>query len=413
MKFNTIRQFIYLFMLLAAAPQATSCGSRVTAETAHEAEPDTVTTSELHPGAARTDLYKPMLQGKRVALLSNHTGTVGDKHTVDVMLENGINVVTLLSPEHGFRGTADAGQHVKSGIDEITGLPVKSLYSGGKRGIPADVMDSIDVIAVDLQDVGARFYTYHITMIEAMEAAAAHGKKIVVLDRPNPLGMTVDGPVLDMKLRSGVGRIPVPVLHGLTMGEIAGMANGEGWLKDGLKADLTVIPVENYTHATRYELPVAPSPNLRDMKAIYLYPSLCYFEGTTASVGRGTDFPFMAYGHPSMRDRGFSFTPKSMAGAKNPPLLGKLCHGVDLRDADTDSIIAAGVDLSYIIDAYNNMTAGKTTFFNSFFDKLIGNEQTRKMIIAGKTAEEIKAGWQADVDSFKTRRAPYLLYPLQ
>ncbi len=413
MNFNTIRQLLYIFMLLIGAPQATSCGSRAATETATEAPTPAEGEKEIRPAAARIELYKHLLQGKRVALLSNHTGTVGDKHTVDVMLENGINVVTLLSPEHGFRGTADAGQHVKSGIDEITGLPVKSLYSGGKRGIPREVTDSIDAIVVDLQDVGARFYTYHITMIEAMEAAASTGKKIVILDRPNPLGMTVDGPVLDMKLRSGVGRIPVPVLHGLTMGEIAEMANGEGWLKDGLKADLTVIPVENYTHASRYQLPVAPSPNLRDMKATYLYPSLCYFEGTVASVGRGTDFPFMTYGHPSMRDRGFSFTPKSVPGAKNPPLLGKLCHGVDLRDADTDSVIDAGVDLSYIIDAYSNMTAGKSTFFNSFFDKLIGNEQTRKMIESGKSAQEIKASWKNEVDSFKTLRSHYLLYPLQ
>lgn len=411
---NIFRHIIYIAILLAAAPQATSCGSRDTSSTTashNEAPADSL--KEILPGAARVDLYRPMLEGKRVALLSNHTGTVGDKHTVDLMLENGINVTTLLSPEHGFRGTADAGQHVKSGIDEATGLPVKSLYSGGKRGIPDDVMDSIDAIVVDLQDVGTRFYTYHITMIEAMEAAARHGKKVIVLDRPNPLGMTVDGPVLDMKLRSGVGRIPVPVLHGMTMGEIATMANGEGWLKNGDKADLTVIPVENYTHASRYTLPQAPSPNLRDMEAIYLYPSLCYFEGTTASVGRGTDFPFMTYGHPAMRDRGFSFTPKSMPGAKNPPLLGKLCHGVDLRDANTDSVIAAGVDLSYIIDAYNNMTSGKATFFNSFFDKLIGNDRVRPMIVAGKSASEIKATWQDEVNAFKTRRQPYLLYPLQ
>ncbi|MCM1092667.1 MAG: DUF1343 domain-containing protein [Lachnospiraceae bacterium] len=410
---NIFRHIIYIALLLAAAPQATSCGSRGSSATQSQTEAPADTIKDIIPGAARADIYTPLLKGKRVALLSNHTGTVGDRHTLDVMLENGINVTTLLSPEHGFRGTADAGQHVKSGIDEATGLPVKSLYSGGKRGIPDEVMDSIDAIVVDLQDVGTRFYTYHITMIEAMEAAARHGKKVIVLDRPNPLGMTVDGPVLDMKLRSGVGRIPVPVLHGMTMGEIATMANGEGWLKNGDKADLTVIPVENYTHASRYTLPQAPSPNLRDMTAIYLYPSLCYFEGTTASVGRGTDFPFMAYGHPAMRDRGFSFTPKSVPGAKNPPLLGKLCHGVDLRDADVDSVISAGVDLSYIIDAYNNMTSGKATFFNSFFDKLIGNDRVRPMIVAGKSASEIKATWQDEVNAFKTRRQPYLLYPLQ
>ncbi len=411
---NTIflRNLLYAIILLAAAPQATSCGSRQNPAPKSEIPAHESAKKEILPGAARTDIYKPLLEGKRVALLSNHTGIVGDRHTVDIMLENGINVVTLLSPEHGFRGNADAGQHVKSGTDSATGLPIQSLYSGKKRGIPDETMDSIDAIVVDLQDVGTRFYTYHITMIEAMEAAATHGKQIIVLDRPNPLGMTVDGPTLDMKLRSGVGRIPVPVLHGLTMGEIAVMANGEGWLKNGMKADLTVVPVDNYTHASRYRLPVPPSPNLRDMKAIYLYPSLCYFEGTTASVGRGTDFPFMVYGHPDMTERGFSFTPKSMPGAKNPPLLGKLCHGVDLRDANMDSVISNGVDLSYIIDAYTHISPNDN-FFNSFFDKLIGNASIRKMIEEGRTAEEIKATWLDDVEKFKSLRAKYLLYPLQ
>lgn len=408
-----LRHTLIYALLLLVAPNATSCSQRreTASDTSTAAPADTV--KEILPGAARPELYKPLLDGKRVALLSNHTGTVGDRHTLDLMLEEGINVTTLLSPEHGFRGTADAGQHVASGVDEATGLPVVSMYSGGKRGISDALLDSIDAIVVDLQDVGTRFYTYHITMIEAMEAAGRRGKKVIVLDRPNPLGMTVDGPVLDMSLRSGVGRIPVPVLHGMTMGEIAVMANGEKWLKDGLQADLTVIPVGNYTHESRYNLPVAPSPNLREMTAVYLYPSLCYFEGTPASVGRGTDFPFEAYGHPAMRDRGFSFTPESMPGAKNPPLLGKLCHGVDLRGVDVDSVIARGVDLSYVIDAYNNMTAGKEKFFNPFFDKLIGNAGIRKMIQSGMSAEEIKATWSDEVEKFKTRRQPYLLYPLK
>lgn len=367
---------------------------------------------EITVGAARSQAYRPLLEGKRVALLSNHTGLVGARHTLDVMLDNGINVVTLFSPEHGFRGTADAGEHVRSGVDEATGIPIASMYTGTNKGIAPEVMDGIDVIAVDLQDVGTRFYTYYITMIKIMEEAAAAGKKVVVLDRPNPLGMTVDGPVLDMKLRSGVGRLPIPVLHGMTLGEIAAMANGEGWLRGGRKVDLTVVPCEGYTHASRYDLPVAPSPNLRDMTAIYLYPSLCFFEGTTASVGRGTDFPFKVYGHPRMKQRGFTFTPRSVAGAKNPPLLNRACNGVDLRGADHDSLIAGGVDLSYIIDAYKAMPDdAKPKFFTTFFDKLIGNEKVRRMIIDGVPADKIKASWSDEVNRFKALRSKYLLYP--
>ncbi len=367
---------------------------------------------DITVGAARTDIYGPLLKGKRVALLSNHTGTVGSRHTLDVMLDNGINVVTLFSPEHGFRGTADAGEHVKNSVDSATGLPIASLYSGSNRGIAPQVMDGIDVIAVDLQDVGTRFYTYYITMIKVMEEAAAAGKEVVVLDRPNPIGMIVDGPVLDMRLRSGVGRLPIPVAHGMTLGELATMANGEGWLRGGSKAALTVVPCEGYTHASRYTLPVAPSPNLRDMTAIYLYPSLCFFEGTTASVGRGTDFPFKAYGHPAMTDRGFSFTPRSVSGAKNPPLLGQRCNGVDLRGADSDSLIARGVDLSYIIDAYRAMPEeARGKFFTPFFDKLIGNTAVRKMIARGVPAERIKASWSDEVKRFRVLRSRYLLYP--
>ncbi len=367
---------------------------------------------EVAVGASRIALYQPMMEGKRVALLSNHTGLVNGRHTLDIMLEHDINVVTLFSPEHGFRGTADAGEHVKSGVDPVTGIPIASLYSGGKNSPEPKVMEGIDVIAVDLQDVGTRFYTYYITMLNLIEAAAQHAIPVIVLDRPNPLGMSVDGPVLDMKLRSGVGRLPVPVLHGMTMGELAIMANGEGWLRDNLKADITVISCTGYTHATRYKLPVAPSPNLRDMTAIYLYPSLCFFEGTSASVGRGTDSPFKVYGHPAMRNHDFSFTPRSMPGAKNPPLLGKRCRGTDLSTTDHDSLIIAGVDLQYIIDAYNSMpAASKARFFSTFFDKLIGNTRVRQMIISGKSADEIKSTWTDEVKEFRRLRAKYLLYP--
>lgn len=367
--------------------------------------------AEVTVGAARTGEYLSDLKGKRVALFSNHTGMVGDRHTLDIMLENGVNVVTLFSPEHGFRGTADAGEHVASSVDGPTGIPIASLYGGkGSRMPSKEVMDGIDVIVTDIQDVGLRFYTYYCTMVDLMNAAKAYGKDFMVLDRPNPNGMTVDGPILDMKYSSGVGRLPIPVVHGLTLGELALMANGEGWLKDGGKVRLKVVPCDGYTHATRYRLPVAPSPNLRTMRAIYLYPSMCYFEATPVSLGRGTDMPFEVYGHPAMKKRAFSFTPRSVPGAKNPPQLGKKCFGVDMRDFDEEKAIAQGINLEYLIDAYRDLGMGDK-FFRSFFELLIGRGDIRKMIEDGHSAAEIKATWAADVDAFKARRRPYLLYP--
>lgn len=367
-------------------------------------------TDSVIVGAARTDMYLPILEGKRVALLSNHTGMVGNKHTVDIMLENGVKVTTLFSPEHGFRGTADAGEHVSSGVDKPTGLPIASLYDGKSRTPAKDVMDAFDVLVVDIQDVGLRYYTYYCTMVDLMNASAKYGKEVVVFDRPNPNGMYVDGPILDMKYESGVGRLPITVVHGLTMGEIALMANGEGWLKDGAKVPLTVIPCQNYTHQTRYRLPVAPSPNLRTMLSIYLYPSTCYFEATPVSLGRGTDFPFETYGHPDMKNRDFEFTPRSVPGAKNPPQLDNLCHGVDLRGIDEEAAIAQGINLEYLIDAYRDLNMGDD-FFRSFFEKLIGRGDIRQMIENGASADEIKATWADDVARFKVQRAPYLIYP--
>lgn len=365
---------------------------------------------EVTVGAARTDCYVPMLKGKRIALFSNHTGKVGDRHTVDVMLSEGLNVVTLFSPEHGFRGDADAGEHVASGIDGPTGLPVVSLYGSKAQRTPSkEVMDGIDVIVCDIQDVGLRYYTYYCTMIDLMNAAKAYDKEFVVFDRPNPNGMTVDGPILDMKYSSGVGRLPITTMHGMTLGEIARMANGEGWLKDGGKVSLTVIPCLAYTHQTRYRLPVAPSPNLRTMKAIYLYGATCFFEATPVSLGRGTDFPFEVYGHPDMKGRSFSFTPQSVPGAKNPPQLGKLCYGEDLRGLDDEDIIARGVDLTYVIDAYHALGMGDS-FFRNFFELLIGRGDIRQMIADGLSAQEIKDTWKADVEAFRMQRAPYLLY---
>lgn len=367
--------------------------------------------AEVTVGAARTDVYAPALQGKRVGLFSNHTGMVGDRHTLDVLLDNGINVTTLLAPEHGFRGTADAGEHVASGVDSKTGLPIVSLY-GSTRYPSAEVMDSIDVIVVDIQDVGLRYYTYYCTMIDLMNTAAQYGKEFMVLDRPNPNGMYVDGPILDMQYQSGVGRLPIPIVHGMTLGEIAKMANGEGWLKNGATVPLTVVPCDGYTHATRYELPVAPSPNLRTMRAIYLYPSICYFEATPVSLGRGTDKPFEIYGHPAMTGRDFTFTPHSVPGAKNPPLKDTQCYGVDLSQMDIDTIISKGIDLSYLIDAYRAVgSTDEHPFFNRFFEKLIGNGDIRGMIENGMDADAIKATWAGDVERFRAQRAPYLIYP--
>jgi uncharacterized protein YbbC (DUF1343 family) len=361
-------------------------------------------------GAARLDQYVSKLQGKRVALLSNHTGMVGDKHTLDLMIENGINVTTIFSPEHGFRGKADAGEHVSSSVDSKTGIPIASLYDGKKR-MPAEaVMNQIDIIVTDIQDVGLRYYTYYCTMTDLMNAAIAYGKEFMVLDRPNPNGMYVDGPILDMKYESGVGRLPLTVVHGMTLGEIALMANGEGWLKEGKQVPLTVIPCEGYTHQTRYVLPIAPSPNLRDMKAVYLYASTCYFEATPVSLGRGTDHPFKIYGHPDMKGCDYSFTPRSVDGAKNPPQLNKKCYGRNLCDLDDEDIIAAGINLEYLIDAYNGVGMPVDKFFRSFFEKLIGDGNIRTMIAEGKSAAEIKATWADDVESFKKQRRPYLLY---
>lgn len=405
----TIKQLFLVIAVVAAAMPTLACGdaSRGRAESAQMQQAksaDTVTVA-----AAKTAEYFPLLKDRRVALFSNHTGMVGDRHTLDLMLDGGINVVTIFSPEHGFRGDADAGEKVSSSVDPVTGIKISSLYDGGKRGPAPEVIDSLDIIVVDIQDVGLRYYTYYCTMIDLMNAAARAGKTVVVLDRPNPNGMTVDGPILDMRYKSGVGRLPIPVVHGMTLGELALMANGEGWLADSAKVDLKVIPCDNYTHQTRYRLPVAPSPNLKTMTAIYLYPSLCYFEATPVSLGRGTDKPFMIYGHPDMKGRDFEFTPRSVAGAKNPPQLDKLCHGVDLSGISDDEAIAQGINLSYLIDAYRDLGMGDK-FFRSFFELLIGRGDIRKMIEQGMSAEDIKATWADDVARFKEQRRPYLLY---
>ena len=358
-------------------------------------------------GAERTEEYITKLSCQRVAVLANHTAMVGDKHLVDMLIANRVNLVGIFSPEHGFRGKADAGEHVNSSVDEQTGVPIWSLYDGNAKRPSDERMRAFDILLVDIQDVGLRFYTYYISMIRMIDACADFGRKVIILDRPNPNGMYVDGPILDVaKYKSGVGALPIPVVHGLTMGEIALMAQGEGWSK---KCDVEVVPCAGYTHQSRYVLPIAPSPNLPTQHSIYLYPSTCLFEGTVCSLGRGTEAPFEMYGHPSYQGGEFEFTPRSVAGAKNPPLKDQKCRGVDLRGVEDEAIIAAGFNLEYVIDAYRNLNMGEK-FFTRMFLLLTGVDYIKEMIVAGHSAEEIRARWQGDVAKFKEQRRKYLLY---
>lgn len=333
------------------------------------------------------------------------------QHIVDALIERGVDVRAIFSPEHGFRGGADAGEHVGSGVDEKTGVEILSLYGGGERIPGKDKTDKFDVLIVDIQDVGLRYYTYYVTLHHLMEACARDGKKVVLLDRPNPNGFYVDGPVLDMRFRSGVGWLPIPTVYGMTLGELAQMINGEGWLENG-NCDLTVVPCLNYTHRTRYSLILPPSPNIKDMRAVYLYSSTCYFEGTVVSLGRGTLFPFEAYGHPAMTGCSFSFVPRSIPGAKNPQFVDEECRGVDLRAKPLTDIWAERINLEYVVDAYRNLNMGDKFFGkNNFFELLAGVDWLRPMIESGASSAEISARWTQDVEAFKTRRAPYLLYP--
>jgi uncharacterized protein YbbC (DUF1343 family) len=366
--------------------------------------------SKVYVGAESTGQYFPMLKGKRIAVMSNHTGMVVNEHLVDMLVRNKFNVTVIFSPEHGFRGDVDAGGYIGSSIDKKTGIPIKSLYDGKGQKPDRESMNMFDIMVIDIQDVGLRFYTYYITMVRLMDVCTEYGKKVIVLDRPNPNGHYVDGPILDMKYKSGVGWLPVPIVHGLTLGELALMTNGEGWLPQGRKCNLTVIKCKNYNHKTLYQLPVAPSPNLPNMKSVYLYPSTCLFEGTPVSLGRGTKFPFQVYGHPGLKGfYKFSFIPRSIPGAKHPPLLNQKCYGLDLRNVSDELIFENGLDLTYVIDAYRKLNMGNK-FFTPLFEKLVGVDYIRKMIIDGKSAEDIRKMWKKDVENFKKQRKPYLLY---
>ena len=370
--------------------------------------------NDVKTGAERVDDYIWLLQGK-VAVCGNQTSMVGNTHLVDTLLKRGVNVVKIFCPEHGFRGNAEAGAHIASGTDPKTGLPIVSLYGKNKKPAPEQLAD-VDFILFDLQDVGCRFYTYISTLHYVMEAAAEKGTPVIVLDRPNPNGYFVDGPVLDTKYKSFVGMDPVPVVYGMTIGEYARMINGEGWLAGGIHCNLAVVQLQNYNHDTRYALPVPPSPNLPNAESIYLYPSLCLFEGTNISVGRGTTLPFQIYGAPLMKGGDYTFTPSPIRGvSENPPHNGKACRGYYLKDYATTHLDSANsFNLQYLITAYRQY-ADKEHFFTNanFFDKLAGTDQLRQQIISGMSEEEIRQSWQEDLDHFKSIRKKYLLYPEQ
>jgi uncharacterized protein YbbC (DUF1343 family) len=369
-------------------------------------------------GAEQTEKYLPLLKGKRVGMVVNPTSVIGNQTTVDSLLKRDINIVKIFGPEHGFRGNTSAGLKVNDDIDEKTGIKAISLY--GKHSIPtaADLAD-VDVMIFDIQDVGVRFYTYINTLQYVMEACAANKKEVMILDRPNPNGFYIDGPILDPAFKSGIGVQPIPIVHGLTVGEYAQMLNGEGWLKGKAKCKITVIKNANYTHDTPYVLPVKPSPNLNTQQSILLYPTTCLFEGTYLNHGRGTQFPFTIVGAPYLKGKfSFSFTPKSIKGMSETPLFqNQLCYGLDLRNYDTNNFRKTkAINLSWIIELYK-ASPRKADFFNTklsnqmgVIERLVGTADFRQQIISGKSEKEIRASWQPGLEKYKKIREKYLLY---
>jgi uncharacterized protein YbbC (DUF1343 family) len=359
--------------------------------------------SQVIPAAELTSEYFPLLKGKNIAIVANQTSLVGKIHIVDTLISSKICVKKIFCPEHGFRGTADAGEIIKTSKDAKTGLPVISLYGKNKKPFPAD-LQGIDIVVFDIQDVGVRFYTYISTLHYVMEACAENNILLLILDRPNPNGNYIDGPILKYNYKSFVGMHPVPLVYGMTIAEYAQMINGEGWLEKKIKCDLHIVSCKNYSHKAKYQLPVKPSPNLPNMRSVYLYPSLGLFEGTNISVGRGTEYPFQLIGNPLFDSSLFFFLPKSSLGAKNPMFENKKCFGFDLRNS-TDTIFT----LKYIIKMYQ-LSPNKEIFFNPFFLKLIGTDELIPLIKAGKTESEIKELWQNDLNKFKETRKKYLIY---
>ena len=361
-------------------------------------------------GAQLTEKYIPLLKGQKIAIVANHTSMIDKTHLVDSLINLDINIIKIFSPEHGFRGKAAPGEKIQSGTDEKTGIPVISLYGKKKKPHIKELMD-VDWVVFDIQDVGVRFYTYISTMHYVMEACAQTNTKFMVLDRPNPNGFYIDGPVLKNQFKSFVGMHPIPVVHGLTIGELASMIVGESWIDNANKLHMTVIPCENYDHTVRYQLPVKPSPNLMNMQSVYLYPSLALFEGTVVSIGRGTDFPFQVYGHPGFPDTLFSFTPSSNEGSKHPKHQNVTCYGYDLREEQVLNSFFQypEINLHYLFNAwslYNN----SEEFFNSFFLMLEGSGYLKDQIKNGLYPEEIKLSWQDDLKKYRNMRKKYLLY---
>jgi uncharacterized protein YbbC (DUF1343 family) len=361
---------------------------------------------EIITAAELTEVYFPKLLNKRIALVGNQTSMVKNVHLLDTMLKSGINVKKIFCPEHGFRGNVSAGETVKNSTDPSTGILIISLYGKHYKPKPSDLSD-IDVVLFDIQDVGVRCYTYLSTLHYVMEACAENGKKMILLDRPNPNGFYIDGPILNLKYKSYAGLNPVPLVYGMTIGEYALMINGEKWLKDRIHCDLEIIQCKNYTHHSKNEIPVKPSPNLPNMKSVYLYPSLALFEGTVVNVGRGTEFPFQVFGHPELQNCNFTFTPKSLPASKYPLHRDTMCFGIDLRDYSFQD--SSYFTLKWLIFAYNNYPK-KDSFFNSYFLNLSGNNILINQIKSGLNEEEIKNTWQQDFEIFKIIRSKYLLY---
>lgn len=366
---------------------------------------------DLKVGAEQTAIYFPLLKGKSVAFVGNQTSVIGKTHLVDTLLAMKVNIKKIFFPEHGFRGDEDAGEQLKTYKDKRTGLACISLYGKENKKPSPEDLKNVDVVIFDIQDVGARFYTYISTLHYVMEACAENKKQLIVLDRPNPNGYYVDGPVLEPKFTSFTGMHPVPIVHGMTIGEYARMINGEKWLANAVQCDLVVVPVKNYTHDDLYQIPVKPSPNLPNMPSIYMYPSMCLFEGTIVSVGRGTDKPFQQFGYPQLTGGNTMFTPKPVKGAsENPMYNGQPCHGYDVSTYGEAYIkYSKKVYLFWIMNLYNTSTM-KDKFFNSYFNFLAGNETLQKQIKEGKTEEEIRKSWEPELIKFKATRKKYLIY---
>jgi uncharacterized protein YbbC (DUF1343 family) len=354
-------------------------------------------------------MYVPFLKGKTVALVANHTSLIGHTHLVDSLIRTGVHIVKIFSPEHGFRGSAGAGDAVKDAKDQLTGIPVVSLYGASYKPSKTD-LKGIDLVIYDIQDVGVRFYTYISTMHYVLEACAESDIPVIILDRPNPLGFYVDGPVLDTAYRSFVGMHPIPIVYGMTPGELAGMINSEGWLAKKVKCDLTVIPCAGYNHSSRYTLPVFPSPNLNSMEAVYLYPSVCLFEGTIMSLGRGTDYPFRVIGHPDYPDHSFSFVPRVNPANSKPLFVNKTCFGIDLRSLKISYLENQNkINIQWLIQVYHTMNSG-SSFFTGYISKLAGNDILRKQVVDGLPEIQIRESWDKDLAAFKKIRKKYLLY---